>query len=96
MLILELKNMNKFTLENRPNFKQDQLVYVDCTCFGDPNLPKFKSGRIVGQAIVGLLDLWLVDFGEKFSETYPYTVVAVQHTFFWKPVQEKIVDKSQS
>jgi len=85
--------MIKYTLENRPNFAYGDQVFVDCRCFGDDLLSRAKKGKIVGLSTKGLIDIWMVDFGEKFSEAYPYNVVAVQHTFIWNNEERKLIEK---
>lgn len=72
-----------YTLENKPAFKNGELVMVDMECFGFP--PEIREGEIVGKATTNIIDTWLIRFGKEFGPTYPYNVVVVQHTFIVDP-----------
>lgn len=71
--------MKRYTLENKPDFTDGELVQVDMACFGFP--PKIETGKIVGKSMTHIIDNWLVEFDHTFPPTYPYRVVAVAHTF---------------
>ena len=72
--------MNKrYTLENKPTFRNGEMVDIDMRCFGFS--PGIERGRIVGKSVTNVVDHWLVEFDHDFSPTYPYKVVSVQHTF---------------
>ena len=72
--------MKRYTLENKPNFQDGELVYVDMSCFGY-GTDEIKVGTVVGKSFTHIIDFWLVEFKEDFSPTYPYKVLPVQHTF---------------
>jgi hypothetical protein len=67
-----------YTLENKPNFKDGDIVKVDMAKMGmDMDI---MEGKIVGKSISHILDMWLVEFDMQFIPTYPYKVVAIMHT----------------
>jgi hypothetical protein len=70
--------MKHYTLENKPNFKDGEIVRVDMSKMGmDMNI---MEGEIVGKSFSHVIDMWLVEFGIQFIPTYPYKVVAIMHT----------------
>lgn len=71
--------MLKYTLENKPIFVADELVAIDMSCFGFP--PSIEIGKIVGKSFEHIVDNWLIEFKRDFRPTYPFSVVAVPHTF---------------
>ena len=67
-----------YTLENKPVFKDGEIVKVDMSKMGmDMDI---MTGKIVGKSMSHIIDLWLVEFGIQFIPTYPYKVVAIMHT----------------
>ena len=72
----------KYTLYNKPEFKDGELVLVDMEPLGFP--PEIRQGKIVGKTFVFLytynvFDTWLVEFDNDFAPTYPYKVVGIPH-----------------
>ena len=75
--------MTKFyTLENKPNFKNEETVWVDFSKFngGEEHV---IIGEIVGKGSTHIIDYWLINFGtdHAFYNNYPYPVISVPHTF---------------
>lgn len=77
-----------YDLEDDPKFEYGQEVSVDLSkltgesqgfVYSNKNI--LGSGKIVGCAGGSLIKLWLVDFGQNFSDTYPYHVVSIPHIF---------------
>ncbi len=71
--------MRKYTIENKPDFKQDEIVEIDMSCFGFPH--SVRRGIIVGKSFTNVIDNWLVEFDSDFAPTYPFKVCVVPHTF---------------
>ena len=70
--------MKYYTLENKPNFKDGEIVEVDMSKMG-MDMENMK-GKIVGKSTSHIIDMWLVEFDMQFIPTYPYKVVAIMHT----------------
>ena len=71
--------MKYYTLENKPVFKDGEIVKVDMFKMGmDMDI---MTGKIVGKSMSHIIDLWLVEFDGCLSESYPFRTVAIQHTF---------------
>ena len=82
-----MNNYKRYTLENKPNFMDGEMVEVELACFGftpeslkEYVLPPILTGKIVGKALDHIIDHWLIEFGRHFP-SYPYKVVSVPHTF---------------
>lgn len=78
---------NRYTLENKPNFYDGEIVEVDMSCFGiqiDEG-SDILTGRVVGKSITGIVDQWLIEFAREFR-LYPYKVVSVPHTFILQKI----------
>jgi hypothetical protein len=72
----------RYTLEDKPDFFDGELVDVDMSEFGLP--PEILTGKIVGKASTNIVDNWLVEFPRAFPPSYPYQVVSTPHTFILK------------
>jgi hypothetical protein len=70
--------IEKYTLENKPNFVDGEIVSVDMSCFGLP--PQIRTGKVVGKSFEHIIDTWLVEFDSTFP-SYPFKVAQVPHTF---------------
>lgn len=73
-----------YTLENKPTFKDGELVKIDMSCFGYPTgypTGDIRIGKVVGKGMTHIIDYWLIEFENDFVPTYPYKVVQIQHTF---------------
>jgi hypothetical protein len=70
----------RYSLENHPEFKQGERVLLDTgSMFTNGGI---VEGRVVGISSKGIIDMWLVELNSFIpNETYPYTVISVQHTF---------------
>ena len=75
--------MKKYTLEDKPNFTNGQLVKIDMSCI-DLKLNSIKEGIIVGKSVDHIIDMWLIKFNEIISTEYQYMVAAIPHTFIIK------------
>ncbi len=75
--------MKKYTIENKPSFKDQERVMVDMSCFGFPS--EILEGKIVGKSFTHVIDNWLVEFPRRFPPEYIYSVVPVPHTFIVDP-----------
>lgn len=73
---------NKYTLENKPSFKDGDFVLVDMGCYGFPDGTN-RNGYIVGRASEHIIDMWLVQFDEYPTEYYKFKVLSVPHTFIF-------------
>lgn len=62
-------------LGEHKNFMQGDLVMVDGGII-DRNGPP-RKGKILGIASRTIIDCYIVDVGEKISEEYPFTAIAV-------------------
>lgn len=71
----------RYTLEHRPSFKQNDKVLVDFSCMFPNGV--IACGTIVGKSTQGIIDIWIVQFNKCHwdKDTYPFTTVAVMHTF---------------
>lgn len=67
----------KYTLYNKPEFKDGEIIQVDMEHLGFP--PEIRKGKIVGKTFVNVFDTWLVEFDNDFGPTYPYKVVGIPH-----------------
>ena len=72
--------IKRYTIENRPIFKDGDKVKIDASCFGYTD-NSILSGKIVGLAYKNAIDLWIVELNEYPHKTYPFKVLCVQHTF---------------
>lgn len=61
--------MKHYTLENKPNFQQNDVVEVDFGVISPQG--EILKGRIVGKASEHIIDFWIVDFG-KLLEPFSY------------------------
>jgi len=75
---------NHYTLEDKPNFVDGDLVYIDLRWFAKDFNPPYMPATIVGKSITNIIDMWLVEFNTIISSTYPFSVVAVPHTCIFK------------
>jgi hypothetical protein len=75
---MKVNTMQRYTLENKPEFKYKDRVFVDMECFNMPDLGIIE-GTIVGKAMTHIIDFWLIDFHRTFP-LYEYPVVSVIHT----------------
>jgi len=67
-----------YTLENKPEFVNGQEVDVDMLKLTG-SLNGTKRGKVIGKSSTHVVDMWVIDFGEVFSEVYLYQAVAVPH-----------------
>lgn len=75
-----ISSSNDYTLENKPDFKDGEIVKVDCSMWGMGST-EIKIGKIVGKSTTHIIDIWLVEFDGCLSESYPFRTAAIQHTF---------------
>ncbi len=68
--------MEHYTMEHKPNFKDQQLVKVDMSFFGSD--AGILQGKIVGRSMIYAIDMWMVEFPSHFP-TYPFRVLNVPH-----------------
>jgi hypothetical protein len=73
--------IKRYTLENKPKFKDGDLVLVDMDVMGTAPLGILR-GKIVGKGTEHIIDMWLVEFEQNFAPTYPFKVVSIIHTAF--------------
>lgn len=73
--------IKRYTLENKPKFKDGDLVLVDMAVMGSEPLGILR-GKIVGKGSEHVIDMWLVEFEQNFAPTYPFRVLSVIHTAF--------------
>jgi hypothetical protein len=69
-----------YTLENKPEFNYGDIVKFDCSMWGHGST-EIKTGKIVGRSSDYIIDRWLVEFDDFISESMPFKVAAIQHTF---------------
>ena len=67
-----------YTLENKPEFKDGDIVRVDMAHLGLPN-GTIKQGKIVGKSIINVIDHWMIEFPEYFSDDYKFKVLNIPH-----------------
>ena len=70
--------IKRYTLENKPKFKDGDVVLVDMSVMGSD--AGVISGKIVGKGSEHIIDMWMIEFDRDFGPTYPYKVVSVIHT----------------
>jgi hypothetical protein len=76
--------IKRYTLENKPTFKDGDEVDVDMGVMGASDLGIMR-GKVVGKVSDHIIDTWIVDFGQSLNKdknfsTYPFKVVGVIHT----------------
>ena len=71
--------IKRYTMEEKPCFKDGDQVLVDMAVMGSAPLGIMK-GTIVGKGSEHVIDMWLVQFEKNFAPTYPFKVVSVIHT----------------
>jgi len=79
--------IKRYTLEDKPTFKDGDVVIVDMSVLGSDL--GVVSGEIVGKASEHIVDMWLVKFQTDFGPTYPFKVVPVIHTALVKTLTTK-------
>lgn len=81
--------MNRYTLEDKPEYKYGDMVVVDVEAMGVEMKPfglqPFPTGKIVGISVRGIIDQWMVEFDFEWP-SYPYKVVSIPHIFIIKPM----------
>ena len=78
-----------YTMEDKPDFKNGQVVEVDFGCFGYTGNPRYFLGTVKGKVGTHVIDVWIIDFVSKIGELiglspYLYQALGVQHTFIVK------------
>jgi hypothetical protein len=72
--------MKRYTLENKPDFKDGEVVAVDTSVLGISL--GILPGKIVGKAVSNVIDWWMVEFNAYHFPSYPYKVVSIMHLAF--------------
>lgn len=82
--------IKRYTLENKPKFKDGEHVFVDMSVL--TGVEGILRGKIVGKGSEHVIDMWLVEFEKDFGPTYPFKVTSVFHTAFVEslPIREMI------
>lgn len=76
------KELQCYTLEDKkPTFKNEESILIDMRKLGILGVKEngIDTGKIVGIASVGLIDIWMVRFRKEFGPAYPYRTIAVPH-----------------
>lgn len=71
-----MNEVNHYTLEEKPDFKDQQPVKVDMAFFGSD--AGVLQGKIVGKSTTHIIDYWMVEFPSAFP-MYPFKVLNVPH-----------------
>lgn len=71
-----MNEVKRYTLEEKPDFKDQQSVKVDMASLGCDEA--IMEGKIVGKAMTHIIDYWLVEFPHHFP-SYPFRVLSIPH-----------------
>ena len=77
-MVYNVGMIKRYTMEEKPCFKDGDQVLVDMSVMGNTGLGLLK-GKIVGKGMEHVIDFWLVEFEQTFP-LYPFKVVSVIHT----------------
>jgi hypothetical protein len=67
-----------YTLENKPEFKDGDIIQVDMSHFGWPE--EIRTGKIVGKSTNYIIDYWMIEFLDYICDGYKFKVLNVPHT----------------